>query len=96
MLFLYLNAMPILVLKQCIRLLLLSLFISGTIHAQEASASTPPTGDDQQAMRKISGIFDTDLPKTEQKGSVRLLCIRIWVTLPVGVTYAFLLESAGE
>jgi len=95
MLFLYLNAMPILVPKQYIRLLLLSLFISGTIHAQEASASTPPNGDDQQAMRKISGIFDTDLPKTEQKGSVRFIVHphmgdftrRSYVRLPLGVRW---------
>ncbi|MEI7799184.1 MAG: hypothetical protein WCI28_03240 [Opitutaceae bacterium] len=87
--------MPILVPKQCISLLLLSLLISVRIHAQDASATTPPNGDDQQAMRKISGIFDTDLPKTEQKGSVRFIVLphfgdfsrRSYVRLPLGVRW---------
>ncbi|MDI1319647.1 MAG: hypothetical protein PSW75_05560, partial [bacterium] len=35
--------------------------------AREASAA------DDQAMHKVNGIFDTDLPKTERKGSIRFI-----------------------
>ena len=59
-----------------------------------AQGTPPPPGDDL-GLRKISGIFDTDLPKTERKGSVRLIVHphfgdftrRSYVRIPLGVRW---------
>ena len=87
--------MPLLVPKQCVHLLLLSLLISGTTHGHDTLATTRPSADGQQELRKISGIFDTDLPKTEKKGSVRIIVHphmgdftrRNYLRLPLGVRW---------
>lgn len=54
--------------------LFLSLVLSAAAQAQEAppTAAASPAAEDK-SLTKISGIFDTDLPKTARKGSVRLL-----------------------
>src|ERR1700712_4602986 len=60
--------------------------------AQEAAKQ--PSGDDAE-LRKISGIFDTDLPKTEKKGRVRFIIHphlgdftrRNYLRVPVGLRW---------
>jgi hypothetical protein len=77
--------------------LFLSLLVAPLICAQE----TPPavareaTAADDKELRKINGIFDTDLPKTEQKGSVRFIIhphlgdftSRSYLRIPLGVRW---------
>lgn len=41
--------------------------------AQESTARAAGLSSDEKELHKITGIFDTDLPKTERKGSVRLI-----------------------
>ena len=55
--------------------LMLTLLACVTARAQESppAAARAATADDEKDLRKISGIFDTDLPKTARKGTVRLL-----------------------
>ena len=85
-------AMLALAYKQPARLFLISLVISGATHAEVGRISPLQDPEDQRAMRKITGIFDTDLPKTEQKGSVRFIMHphmgdfrrRSYIRLPLG------------
>jgi len=50
--------------------LLLLTCAAGAAEPAPAAASTPPT---ETEIRKIEGIFGSDLPKTEKKGSIRLI-----------------------
>ena len=60
-----------------------------------APAAPPPAGTvaDERNLHKINGIFDTDLPKTEKKGRIRLIIhphlgdftSRSYLRVPVGV-----------
>lgn len=85
-------AMLALAYKQPARLFLISLVISGAAHAEMGRMFPLQDPEDQRAMHKISGIFDTDLPKTEKKGSVRFIMHphmgdfirRSYVRLPLG------------
>jgi hypothetical protein len=60
--------------------------------AEAATASPPP---EEKEMHKISGIFDTDLPKTERKGSIRFIIHphvgdftrRSYVRIPFGIRW---------
>ncbi|HVT73014.1 MAG TPA: hypothetical protein VHD61_07745 [Lacunisphaera sp.] len=75
-------------------LLLAVLFLPWAARAQEAPASNLPSPDDQ-ALQKVSGIFDTDLPKTEKKGRIRLIVHphlgdftrRPYVRVPLGIRW---------
>ncbi len=59
-----------------------------------ASAAQEPAPDDM-SLRKINGVFDTDLPKTEKKGRIRLIVhphlgdftSRSYVRIPLGVRW---------
>ena len=75
------------------RLWLVALLAFPCARAQDAGAPalSPPPEDTE--LRKINGIFDTDLPKTEKKGRIRLIVHphlgdftrRSYVRVPVGV-----------
>ncbi len=77
--------------------LLLTLLVCASAQAQESPppAAQAVTADDEKALRKISGIFDTDLPKTERKGSVRFVVHphvgdftrRSYVRVPLGLRW---------
>lgn len=62
--------------------------------AEESSSTTEPPADDK-SLRKISGIFDTDLPKTEKKGRIRFIIHprfgdftrRSYVRIPLGLRW---------
>ena len=74
---------------------LLALIVLPFAGAQDGAtpADRPPPED--RALHKISGIFDTDLPKTERKGSIRLILHphlgdfhrRSYLRLPFGVRW---------
>ena len=61
--------------------------------AQESAAPATPAPDTE--LHKIPGIFDTDLPKTEQKGSLKFilhphlgdLTSRSYIRVPLGVRW---------
>ena len=63
--------------------------------AEEPAAAAAPAAPDDQGLRKISGIFDTDLPKTEKKGRIRFILHphlgdftrRSYVRVPLGVRW---------
>jgi hypothetical protein len=67
------------------------------LRAQESppAVAREATADDDRAMHKITGIFDTDLPKTERKGSIRFLIhphlgdftSRSYVRIPFGLRW---------
>jgi hypothetical protein len=73
-------------------LLLAALMILRATGAEETAATAAA---DDQSLRKISGIFDTDLPKTEKKGRVRFLVHphlgdftrRPYIRVPFGVRW---------
>ena len=77
------------------RLFLPAILASHPLRAQEAevSAAKPPV--DDQALHKINGIFDTELPKTERKGSIRFIVhphlgdftSRSYVRIPLGLRW---------
>lgn len=77
------------------RLALPALLALNPLRAQEAGASTVKPSADDLSMHKISGIFDTDLPKTERKGSIRFIIhphlgdftSRSYVRLPLGIRW---------
>lgn len=62
--------------------------------AQQAPDPNQPPPEDQ-SLQKVSGIFDTDLPKTEKKGRIRLIVHphvgdftrRPYVRVPLGVRW---------
>lgn len=89
-------AMLALAYKQPARLFLISLVISGATHAEMGRMLPLQDPEDQRAMHKISGIFDTDLPKTEKKGSVRFIMHPHMGILFAVATYGFPLVFAGE
>jgi hypothetical protein len=72
-----------------------ALLASHPLLAQEGAASAAKPPPDEQALRKISGIFDTDLPKTERKGSIRFILHphlgdftrRSYVRIPLGIRW---------
>ena len=73
----------------------LLLLLPLAVRAQESTAPTAAPASDEKSLHKINGIFDTDLPKTERKGSVRLIVhphlgdftSRSYVRIPVGVRW---------
>ena len=77
------------------RLFLPAILAAHPLRAQKAevSATKPPA--EEQALRKVSGLFDTDLPKTERKGSIRFIVHpyfgdftrRSYVRLPLGIRW---------
>lgn len=77
--------------------LMLTLLVCVAAQAQESppAAARSAPADDEKDLRKISGIFDTDLPKTERKGSVRFVMHphfgdftrRSYVRLPLGIRW---------
>ena len=74
-------------------LCLLVLLVLPLTHAQDATTPSGTPAPEDQELRKVNGIFDTDLPKTEKKGRIRLLVHphlgdftrRGYVRVPVGV-----------
>ena len=80
-------------------LCLWTLAIFPALHAQEAppaSASAPaPLAPEDKTIHKINGIFDTELPKTERKGSIRFIVhphlgdftSRSYVRVPLGIRW---------
>lgn len=77
-------------------LIMVALTSLNAVSADEpASASAPNGAADDQNLRKISGIFDTDLPKTERKGRIRFIIHphigdftrRSYVGVPLGVRW---------
>ncbi len=62
--------------------------------AEESGNATDQTADDK-SLRKINGIFDTDLPKTERKGRIRFIIHprmgdftrRSYVRIPLGLRW---------
>jgi len=77
---------------QLARLALLAL-LALPARAQDAAAAMPASEDKE--MHKISGIFDTDLPKTERKGRIKFIIHphlgdftrRSYVRIPFGVRW---------
>ena len=77
------------------RLALPALLALNPLRAQEAEASAVKPPADDQSIHKISGIFDTDLPKTERKGSIRFIIhphlgdftSRSYVRVPLGIRW---------
>jgi hypothetical protein len=77
-----------------IGLFLVNLAVIGECLAADASTSTPSTEADTET-HKIEGIFNTDLPKTERKGSVRLIVhphfgdftSRSYIRVPTGIRW---------
>jgi len=78
------------------RFLLVSFLLGGFYaagSAQEPAAPTPLPED--LSLRKVSGIFDTDLPKTEKKGRIRFIIHphlgdftrRPYVRVPLGLRW---------
>ncbi|MBI2497585.1 MAG: hypothetical protein HYV75_06615 [Opitutae bacterium] len=74
---------------------LLALFALPPLNAQEAETSAAALPPEEKEMHKISGVFDTDLPKTERKGSIRFILHphlgdfhrRSYVRLPFGIRW---------
>jgi hypothetical protein len=74
--------------------LLLTMFTLNVIFAEETTADSNPPADDKN-LRRIDGIFDTDLPKTEKKGRVRFIIHphlgdftrRSYVRVPLGIRW---------
>jgi hypothetical protein len=74
--------------------LLLFLVTAWPARAQQPGAAAGPAPEDKE-LRKITGIFDTDLPKTEKKGRIRFLIHphvgdftrRSYVRVPLGVRW---------
>jgi len=79
------------------RLFLPALLALAPLGAQESppTVAREATAADDQAMHKIAGIFDTDLPKTERKGSLRFIIHphlgdftnRSYVRVPLGLRW---------
>lgn len=65
------------------------------LRAQEAGTAAAPSPPDDRALRKVEGIFDADLPKTERKGSIRFIVHphvgdftrRSYVRVPLGIRW---------
>lgn len=82
-------------LRRLVRFCLPAFLVLTSLQAQEAevAAAKPPAED--QALRKINGIFDTDLPKTERKGSIRFIVhphlgdftSRSYLRIPLGIRW---------
>ncbi|MDB6166738.1 MAG: hypothetical protein JWQ83_1878 [Lacunisphaera sp.] len=83
-------------------LCLLPLAVFPALRAQEAApatgAATPgqvPPAPEDKTLHKINGIFDTELPKTERKGSIRFIVhphlgdftSRSYVRVPLGIRW---------
>lgn len=85
------NPRPLRQLPSLCLLILLPLAAS----AQESTAPSATPSSDEKELHKVNGIFDTDLPKTERKGSVRLIVhphlgdftSRSYLRVPVGVRW---------
>ncbi len=82
--------------RLAILLYLPALLAFTTLSAQDASPRVaPPPPLEDRALTKISGIFDTDLPKTERKGSIRFTLHphlgdfhrRSYLRLPFGIRW---------
>jgi hypothetical protein len=83
-------------LKPCSLASLALLFLTGLSPARAADPTPPgaPVPEDQ-ALQKVTGIFDTDLPKTEKKGRIKLIVHphlgdftrRSYVRVPVGIRW---------
>jgi hypothetical protein len=77
----------------CVTVLPLMVLLLGRPVAADDVPAKPPA--DEQALRKIDGIFDTDLPKTEKKGRIKFLVHphlgdftrRPYVRVPFGVRW---------
>lgn len=77
------------------RLLLLVGLGASVAQAQEKSDATPASAPEDKTIHKINGIFDTELPKTERKGTVRFIVhphlgdftSRSYVRVPLGVRW---------
>jgi len=73
---------------------LLALCLAPAAFAQDPSPAAGP-GPDEKNLHKITGIFDTDLPKTEHKGSIRFIVhphlgdftSRSYVRVPLGIRW---------
>jgi len=75
---------------------LLVLLVSSTLRAQQPDPVPPPApASDEKELHKVSGIFDTDLPKTEKKGRIRViihphlgdLTRRSYIRVPLGIRW---------
>jgi hypothetical protein len=82
--------------KRLLKNALLAWLIVTVARAQDATGPVAPAvAPDDLALRKISGIFDTDLPKTEKKGRIRFIIHphlgdftrRSYVRIPLGVRW---------
>lgn len=84
-------------LSQSRRLAILSLFAliaSTSSRADEATTNSNPPPEDK-SLRKVEGIFNTDLPKTEKKGRIRFIIHphlgdftrRPYVRVPLGIRW---------
>ena len=75
-------------------LFILALLALTAARAEERAADATAPADDKD-LRKVNGIFDTDLPKTEKKGRIRFIVHphlgdftrRSYVRIPLGVRW---------
>lgn len=75
-------------------LFILALFALTAARAEQPAADATAPADDKD-LRKVNGIFDTDLPKTEKKGRIRFIVHphlgdftrRSYVRVPLGVRW---------